>query len=81
MRATSVDRSKKEHQTEREFAKGGKTHMLKKQSAGPDRPGNTGKDQSAAPGARAAKGGPPTRGVSLSTPAKGGHTAPLRKGR
>jgi len=39
------------------FAKGGNTRMFGKQAAGPDRPGNTGKDQTPAPGAKSAKGG------------------------
>jgi hypothetical protein len=40
-----------------EFAEGGDTHMFGKQSAGPDKPGNTGKDTSAAPGPKYASGG------------------------
>jgi hypothetical protein len=40
-----------------EFAEGGDTPMFGKQAAGPDKPGNTGKDQSGAPGAKFAKGG------------------------
>jgi hypothetical protein len=66
------------------FAKGGSgpTHkMFKQQAASPDRPGNTGKDQSAASGAKRASGGPRTSGRSLSTPVEAGHTAPPRKGR
>src|SRR5262249_22462518 len=39
------------------LAKGGITSMFGKQAAGPDRPGNTGKDQSAALGAKSARGG------------------------
>jgi hypothetical protein len=56
------------------FAKGGTTKMFGKQAAGPDKPGNTGKDQSAAPGAKRAAGGPPLSGRSTSTPAKAGRT-------
>jgi len=63
------------------FGKGGSTKMFKPQSAAPDRPGNTGKDQSSAPGAKRASGGPQTSGHSLSLPAAAGHTAPPRKGR
>jgi len=37
------------------LAKGGITSMFGKQAAGPDKPGNTGKDQSAAPGAKSAR--------------------------
>jgi len=39
------------------FAEGGDTHMFGKQAAGPDKPGNTGKDQSSAPGPKYAAGG------------------------
>jgi hypothetical protein len=45
------------------FARGGQNKMFGKQAAGPDRPGNTGKDQTAAPGPKRAQGGPPVRGV------------------
>jgi len=55
--------------------------MFKQQAAGTDRPGNTGKDQTAAPGARRASGGSRTTGYSLSMRAVEGHTAPPRKGR
>jgi hypothetical protein len=47
----------KEAQHDVTFAEGGDTAMFSKQSAGPDKPGNTGKDTSAAPGAKFAKGG------------------------
>ena len=40
-----------------EFAEGGDTHMFGPQAAGPDKPGNTGKDKSGAPGAKYAEGG------------------------
>jgi hypothetical protein len=63
------------------FGKGGTTKMFRKQAAGTDRPGNTGKDQSPAPGAMRAVGGPQTSGHSRSMPAAAGHTAPPRKGR
>jgi hypothetical protein len=52
-----VDRTKKDTQRGATLAKGGTTKMFGKQAAGPDKPGNTGKDQSRAPGAKAAKGG------------------------
>ena len=58
------------------FAKGGKDHMFGQQAAGPDRPGNTGKDPSAAPGKRAGSGGPETQGHTVSKPAVPGRTAP-----
>jgi hypothetical protein len=53
----SVNTTKKEAQHNVEFAEGGDNHMFGKQSAGPDKPGNTGKDQSAAPGPKFAAGG------------------------
>ena len=53
----SVNTTKKEAQHDVTFAEGGDGHMFGKQSAGPDKPGNTGKDQSAAPGPKFAKGG------------------------
>jgi hypothetical protein len=47
----------KEAQHDQTFAEGGDTPMFSQQSAGPDKPGNTGKDTGAAPGAKFAKGG------------------------
>jgi len=47
----------KEAQHNVTFAEGGDGHMFGKQSAGPDKPGNTGKDTSAAPGPKFAAGG------------------------
>jgi len=47
----------KEAQHNVEFASGGDTKMFGKQAAGPDKPGNTGKDTSAAPGPKYAAGG------------------------
>ena len=47
----------KEAQHDVTFAEGGDTPMFKKQAAGPDKPGNTGKDQAAAPGPKFAAGG------------------------
>ena len=58
-------------------AKGGKTHMFKQQAAGTDRPGNTGKDQTAAPGARYASGGTMPGSGGSASPAKSEHTGPL----
>jgi hypothetical protein len=69
-----VDQTKKDSQRGAALAKGGKAHMVKPQAAGPDKPGNTGKDQSAAPGARAAKGG--TTKMAAFTPAR-----PAKSGR
>jgi hypothetical protein len=53
----SVNTTKKEAQHNVTFAEGGDQHMFGKQAAGPDKPGNTGKDQSAAPGPKYAAGG------------------------
>jgi hypothetical protein len=47
----------KEAQHDVTFAEGGDTHMFGKQAAGPDKPGNTGKDPTAAPGPKYAAGG------------------------
>ena len=57
------------------FGKGGTTRMAKPQAAGTDRPGNTGKDQTAAPGTKRATGGPPVRDIGgVSRSAKPGRT-------
>ena len=47
----------KEAEHDETFAEGGDTPMFKQQAAGPDKPGNTGKDQSKAPGPKYAEGG------------------------
>jgi hypothetical protein len=67
-----------------EFAEGGRgqtNKMFKPQAAGPVKPAITGKIQTPAPGARAAKGGPKNQGYGLALPAVGGHTAPVRLGK
>jgi len=65
----------KEAQHDVTFAEGGDTHMFGKQSAGPDKPGNTGKDPTAAPGPKYAAGGSSKMfGFSPSHPAKAGQT-------
>lgn len=57
------------------FAEGGNTPMFGEQAAGPDKPGNTGKDTSAAPGAKFAAGGSGKMfGFSPSLPARAGQT-------
>ena len=57
------------------FAEGGDTKMFGKQAAGPDKPGNTGKDTSAAPGPKYAAGGSTKMfGFNGSQPAKAGQT-------
>jgi hypothetical protein len=63
-----VDQTKKDTQHAARLAKGGTTKMFGKQAAGPDKPGNTGKDQTSAPGAKAAKGG--TTKMAAFTPAR-----------
>jgi len=50
-------KSKSEGEHNVTFAEGGDTHMFGKQAAGPDKPGNTGKDQASAPGPKYAAGG------------------------
>lgn len=71
----SVNKTKKEGQHDVEFAEGGETAMFGKQAAGPDKPGNTGKDTSAAPGAKFAAGGSNKMfGFSPSLSAKAGQT-------
>ena len=58
MRKLSVDRTKRDVQRGAAFAKGGrKGGMVKPQAAGAARPGSTGKDQTAAPGTKFARGG------------------------
>jgi hypothetical protein len=66
------------------LAKGGKgspNKMFGQQSAGKAASGRSGKIQSPAPGAKSARGGPQTSGVSLSTAAKPGRTSQVVKGR
>jgi hypothetical protein len=81
MKAQKPKPKKKSAQRLVEFAEGGSNKMFFQQAAGPDKPGNTGKDQSSTPGAKRARGGPRTRGYSLALPAQPGHTAPIHKGR
>lgn len=65
----------KEAQHNVTFAEGGDTAMFGKQAAGPDKPGNTGKDTSAAPGPKYAAGGSHKMfGFNGSQPAKAGQT-------
>jgi len=47
----------KEAQHDVTFAEGGNTPMFGEQAAGPDKPGNTGKDPTSAPGPKFAAGG------------------------
>ena len=63
------------------FAKGGPANlMFEEQAAGPAKAGRTGKNPTAAPGAKSAARGPKTRGASVVVPAAPGRTAP-KKGR
>lgn len=50
-------KSKVESSHDVEFAEGGDDHMFGPQVAGPDKPGNTGKDTGSAPGPKFAAGG------------------------
>jgi hypothetical protein len=61
------------------FARGGSKPMFKPQAAGPAKSGQTGKQESAAPGAKRAMGGPPRAGISTSVPAKPGRTGPGKR--
>jgi hypothetical protein len=70
-----AEKSKVESEKNVEFAKGGDTHMFGEQAATPDKPGNTGKDQSSAPGAKFASGGSGKMfGFNPSVPATAGQT-------
>jgi len=69
-------KSKQESEHNVTFAEGGDTHMFGKQSASPDTPGNTGKTEKAAPGAKYAEGGSTKMfGFHGSVPASAGKTS------
>lgn len=69
-------KSKQESEHDVTFAEGGDTPMFKQQAAGPDKPGNTGKDQSGAPGAKYAEGGKGKMfGFAGAEPQQGGRTS------
>jgi len=70
----SVNRTKKESQHKAQFGRGGKTHMLPEQAAGPTAAGRTGKRETPAPGARFARGGGKKISYSSSVPATPGIT-------
>ena len=57
-----------------QFGKGGFARMFKQQAAGPAKAGQTGKNQTSAPSAKAAKGGPKSKVPGRALPAKGGAT-------
>jgi hypothetical protein len=65
-----------ETQRPKDYARGGTTRMFRQQAAGTDRPGNTGKDQSPAPGVQHAVGGTMPRSGGVSKPAPASHTGP-----
>jgi hypothetical protein len=68
-------KTKQETEHDVTFAEGGDTHMFGQQAAGPDKPGNTGKDPTSAPGAKFAKGGSTKMfGYSPAQEAKAGQT-------
>lgn len=68
-------KGKQEGEHNVEFAVGGDDHMFSQQAAGPDKPGNTGKDTSSAPGAKYAEGGKGKMfGYHGSQPATAGQT-------
>lgn len=67
----------KEAQHNVTFAEGGDDHMFGQQAAGPDKPGNTGKDPTSAPGPKYAAGGSTKMfGYNPAVPAKAGITGP-----
>ena len=70
----TVNKSKKESQRDVRLAKGGKTHMFGKQTAGPTEAGQTGKRETSAPGATRAQGGRRKFSYSSSVPATPGIT-------
>jgi hypothetical protein len=66
----------KEAQHNVTFAEGGDTKMFGEQAAGPDKPGNTGKDPTSAPGPKYAAGGSSKMaGYNPSVPARAGITS------
>jgi hypothetical protein len=68
-------KTKTESEKDVTFAEGGTTKMFGPQAAGPDKPGDTGKDQSSAPGAKFASGGKAKMfGYNPSVPATAGQT-------
>jgi hypothetical protein len=72
---------KKESERSTTYARGGKDRMFKERAAGPAKPANTGKAQTAAPGAKRAIGGPKNQGYGLSLPVQPDRTAPARLGK
>jgi hypothetical protein len=73
----SVNQSKQDRQrTTAAFARGGNTPMHRQQADGPAQSGRSGKVQTPAPGAKAAKGGPKVHVGGRSVPAAPGSTGP-----
>jgi hypothetical protein len=77
----SVNATKKDRVRGAVYAEGGDDKMFKPQSSGTQQSGITGKNQTKAPGALRARGGPKNVGYGLSLPAVGGHTAPVKLGK
>jgi hypothetical protein len=75
----TIPKPKKDAVRSARYAEGGDDRMFRQQAAGPAPSGRTGKTQTAAPGAKSAKGEPPTRGVAGVVPATPGRTAPLKR--
>ena len=72
--AGAVDKHEKD--TNVQFAKGGKTHMFGEQQANPDKPGQTGKEDTGGKGAEFASGGSTKMfGFSGALPAQSGITS------
>jgi hypothetical protein len=57
-----------------QLGKGGSTRMFKQQATGPAKAGQTGKNQTSAPGSKAAKGGPKSKVPDRTLPARAGRT-------
>jgi hypothetical protein len=73
----SVDAGKKDRERGATYARGGNDRMFPEQAANPQKPAVTGHAvKGGAPGAKAARGGPPVRVGGLSVPAQGGRTGP-----
>ena len=70
----SVNETKHDRQRGAAFASGGRTKMFPEQSAGPQKRGITGKNQTPAPGAQSAKGGGKSSVPGKVLTAKGGRT-------
>jgi hypothetical protein len=70
----TVNESKRDRQHNAVLAKGGRGHMFRKQAAGPAKRGITGKAQTLAPGAKAARGGTKSKVPDRVLPARAART-------